>query len=392
MGKVKIHYYVTRRAWPGSRETWGYWVPSKTMKAAGFHNVACGPDGVDAWAIAELWNARWQAYRRNEVPAAAKQRMVLPGSFAQAFERYRKSRTWAEKKARTREDWDRGWRRIVEHFGDANPKTITFELIDQWHAEITDTVSVREAWRARKIFRALWKVAASMGYCEAANDPSQGIRGKTPVPRNAIWFEGEAVRLVKGAYRMGYMGLAAALAVAWDTMLSPVDVRTLTRAQFGGDAGGPLFSVARAKTGKAAIGTFCKRTARLLEAYAATLPPNLHPSAPIFYTRGFVPGANGGKPRTPKPYTKDTLGDDFRAVRNALFPGDKRTLMDFRRSGAVEAKAGNVDPHALADKMANTIDRNKQLQSIYLPLESTSVRSADAARMRGRGKLRDGKS
>lgn len=75
----------------------------------------------------------------------------------------------------------------------------------------------------------------------------------------------------------------------------------------------------------------------------------------------------------------------------ARFPGDKRTLMDFRRSGAIEAKAGAVDPAALADKMANSIDTNRQLQATYMPMNLTSVRSADGSRMVGRGKLRDGK-
>jgi hypothetical protein len=39
--------------------------------------------------------------------------------------------------------------------------------------------------------------------------------------RHAMRKEGEAVRLVKRAWRMGYRGVAGALAVAWDTSLSP---------------------------------------------------------------------------------------------------------------------------------------------------------------------------
>jgi hypothetical protein len=42
--------------------------------------------------------------------------------------------------------------------------------------------------------------------------------------RHAMRKEGEAVRLVKRAWRMGYRGLAGALAVAWDSSLSPVDM------------------------------------------------------------------------------------------------------------------------------------------------------------------------
>jgi hypothetical protein len=37
--------------------------------------------------------------------------------------------------------------------------------------------------------------------------------------------------------------------------------------------------------------------------------------------------------------------------------------------------------------MANTIDTNKELQSTYLPQNTTLVRLADAARARGRSQL-----
>jgi hypothetical protein len=66
--------------------------------------------------------------------------------------------------------------------------------------------------------------------------------------------------------------------------------------------------------------------------------------------------------------------------------------MDFRRSGAVEALAGNVDPAALAAKMANSIDQSKDLQRAYLPVDSAVVRLADDARLVGRSRLRANRS
>jgi hypothetical protein len=77
------------------------------------------------------------------------------------------------------------------------------------------------------------------------------------------------------------------------------------------------------------------------------------------------------------------------AIRNSLRqPGDKRKLMDFRGSGAVEATAGKVDPAALAGKMANTIDQSEELQATYLPHNTALVRLADDARIAGRRRLR----
>lgn len=413
MGNVKIPYYVTRKAWAGSRR-WGYWEPclkrrnpktgnieASLMAILGFASVRCGEDGPRAWAIAEQWNAKWREARarhvRGERPGnPAKLMRVWPaGSVGDGFTRFRATNSWKTKPPGTRADWERGWKYIEAIFGDVAPSTISFEDLDGWYAAELETRGVREAHRGLKIWRALWRIMGSLKtadgarYCNRNEDPSLSIRRKTPMPRNAVWTYDEAVRLVKRAWRMGYRGLAAALAVAWDTSLSPVDVRTLTSAQLTGDAEGPFFSVSRAKTGKAAIGTLGPRTQILLKAYRATLPPNLLPSSPIFYTRGGQPGPKGGRPRPPAPYTKDTLGDDFRVVREAEFPGDKRKVMDFRRSGAVEATAGQVDPAALAGKMANTIDQNKELQATYLPHNATLVRLADAARTRGRSRLRD---
>jgi hypothetical protein len=99
-----------------------------------------------------------------------------------------------------------------------------------------------------------------------------------------------------------------------------------------------------------------------------------------------------GRPRAPAPYTKDTLSKDFRVVREAEFPGDKRKISDFRRSGSIEAAAGSVDPAALAGKMANSIDTNRDLQATYQPGHVAVVRLADEARARGRVVLRGPKN
>jgi len=52
-----------------------------------------------------------------------------------------------------------------------------------------------------------------------------------PQPRQQVWSEGEAVRIVKAAWRAGYRGLAACLATAWDSQLPPVDASRLQRAR-----------------------------------------------------------------------------------------------------------------------------------------------------------------
>lgn len=423
MGSVKIPYYYPRKV-DKAGKLHGYWIPclarrSKKsgqieptiMAKLGFKEVNCGEyRSPAAWAIAESWNAKWQeafsAWKMGAsvIKPGTVQKVYPAGSLGEAFTRYKALSTWTAKAPGTRTEWEDQWtRRIDPYFGDVAPATVTLEDLDLWYGGSQDgkikgllqKISVRDAYHAMKIWRALWQAAASMNYCDADKDPSFGIRRKTPKKRREIWTEGEAVRLVKHAWRTGYRGLAVALAVAWDTLLSPVDVRTLTKAQMKGDAEGPFFHRDRTKTGEGAIGTMSKRTQRLLAAYMETLPPDLIPSAPIFYTRGGQPGPKGGRPRPPAPYTKDTLGDDFRDVRVAVFgkaeAGKKgRKIMDFRRSGLIEGLAGGASLESLAAKAANSMDTNEALKKTYLPGQTAVVRLADADRVKGRQRMRGG--
>jgi hypothetical protein len=368
VGHVKIAYYIVKNGR-------GFWNPTKAMKSAGFASVPCGPDGPDAWRIAQTWSTRWEQYRTG----CGSARPNWPhGSLGEVFERYKGTDAWKEsKKPKTRAEWEAMWRKyIAPIFGDRPWREASFEQLDRWYASILAAKGVREAHRAMKIWRALFVVAAAM-HKTAALDPSRGVRRKTPQPRTAVWSEGEAVRLINGAWRMNYRGLATLLAIAWDTQFAPIDCRKLTPAQMTTPGGRIQFAVGRAKTGAPAIGTLCKRSQRLLKAYIASIGVEPLPKVAILRNR------SGGA------YTKETLNKDFAKVRSrVLGANETRMIMDMRRSGAVEAMAGNVDDGALAAKMANTISQATELQRTYLPVDPVSVARADAARLRGRAKLR----
>jgi hypothetical protein len=74
------------------------------------------------------------------------------------------------------------------------------------------------------------------------------------------------------------------------------------------------------------------------------------------------------------------------------------TMMDITNASDVEldrlteqsdaAQGQLVEDGALAAKMANTISQASELQRTYLPVDPASVARADAARLRGRAKLR----
>jgi hypothetical protein len=242
---------------------------------------------------------------------------------------------------------------------------------------VATKISETEVHRVIKVWRALWQRMAALKYCDKDADPSFQFANTAPPPRQAVWREGEAVRLVKRAWREGYHGLAALLAVAWDSQLSPVDARKLTAAQRRRDPIGTFFQTGRTKTGRRALATLSRRAEAVLDAYLARLGAEPVGASPVFRNRS---GA---------PYSKDTLGDDFRAVRTLGFGvAERRQLADFRRSGTVEAFAGDAPPEKVSAKMANTLSQSNKLHQTYAPPQLASVRDADAARRRGRAKLR----
>ncbi len=195
-------------------------------------------------------------------------------------------------------------------------------------------VSESEAHRVIKVWRALWKKMAVFGYCELDRDPSLLFANQRPAAASGRVERGRGREA--GESRPGGSAIAdwpTCLAVAWDSQLSPVDARSIKANQMRRDPVGMWFDVARAKTGRPAVATLSARATRLVCTYLATLAAEPVGMAPIF------------RNRSGQPYSKDTLGDDFRAVRAKVFGGgEDRQLADFRRSGSVEALAGGVEP------------------------------------------------
>jgi len=327
MGTDKLRYFVTKNGWY-------YWRTTPRMKRAGFQDRALGKNEVQARQEAIRLNAGWDEHRFGERSRPGI--MVYPtGSFGEAYNRAMRLRE-EERKAReivwtseqtSRDDWPRAWRWLGPTFGDFDPTAIVAEDLYELRKKVVKRVSPSEAHRVIKVWRALWKRMGAMGYgVHADHDPSLAFSNTAPDPRQDVWPHSDVLRLVQRAWRERYYGLAAVIAVAWDTMLSPVDVRKLTLGQRRSDEQGDVFSLDRAKTGRAAAGTLTRWSGAILAAYLRTLDATLLDTTPMFWSRGGVTGPKGGRPWPPRPYTKDRLSEDFRtilvrAARRAATPG-----------------------------------------------------------------------
>jgi hypothetical protein len=233
------------------------------MRDAGFPRVRLGPgmvvDGKNVPAPEDVaraleLNAEWDRHRRG-LPPLTPRLGFPPGSIGDGYhramamrekERERKGIRWTSEQ-RSRDDWPRAWRHIEPLLGDCDPSSVTPEILQELRGDVAERVSEGEAFRAIKVWRALWQKMVGFRFC-SGEDPSLNFANSAPQPRQAVWPEGEAVRLVKEAWRRGYTGLAALLAVAWDSQLSPVDARRLRVGDMRRDPVGTWFEVARAKT------------------------------------------------------------------------------------------------------------------------------------------------
>jgi hypothetical protein len=272
--------------------------------------------------------------------------------------------------------WWPAWHRIREMWGDLDPNSIEFAMMSRWRAALEKAHGRGVAHKTLRVWRSLWTIMQGMKMATGA-DPSRGVRNRAPAPRYQRWSEGEAVQLVKGAWRHGYRRLACIIAVSWDSQFSTVDVRTLCERHRAVSDGRLVFdrqAEGRAKTGRAAIGTVSRRTERLVSEYFAGT--DRLPDVMLFRMRGG------------SPYREATLAHDFAAVRAIVFPGDQRRLMDMRRSGTIEAVAGGADAVGIAAKMANSIGQSNALHKAYSPVSIEAVRNTDAARLQGRRKMR----
>jgi hypothetical protein len=397
MGEDKIRYLL----WVSGRWRWR---PTRAMRARGFRIVTFGKElTVRDKARAIALNAEWDRVRIGAQTMACEPEPVYPvGSVGDGYQRALKLRA-AERAAKgivrtkeqaKRDDWLRAWKWLGPVFGDRDPKTVTPEALLALRSKVAGRVSATEAHRVIKVWRALWKKLKAFGYCAdkdgPRSDPSLAFSNTAPDPRQEVWQHTEVVQLVDCAWQRGKRGLAALMAVIWDSMLSPGDARMLTPGQRARDTRGAMFFLDRAKTGRAAAGTLTSWSEQILESYIAGLGVDLLDHAPIFRTAGSVPGPRGGRRWLPQPYTTSKMDRDFREVRAEVFGKEEhRQLADMRRSGAVEADAGGTSDADLANKMANTIHASSRLRKTYTPVNLVSVRRVDEARRRGRKAIKD---
>jgi hypothetical protein len=358
-----------------------FWQPTPAMRALGFEPKPLGPAGPEAEAAGLRLYSTW--LKAKAEAEGGRMSTYPPGTFGEYFDRFRRTSTWSEKAPRTRDDYGRAW----EHIDSWSPapgrptlsrtvvSRITTETCEQFNAHLVRTLSAHERHRVIKVLKVLLADMVTrmrLGYAS----PAARLVNPQPRGRWQIWLAHEIEDLAAGAAIAGFEGLALGIWIAWETMFSPVDVRTLRPSQLKEDGQGWYIARPRAKTQREAFAALSDALGGALQAYLAAQHREAGDNTPIL------------RQRDGKPYRdKDTFAADFRDVRAFMFPGDDRKLLDIRRSANVEADAAGADKQTMGELLANGLADNRFLDETYTPPTVAKAREVASLRLQGRARL-----
>lgn len=349
------------------------------MRALGFLPKPLGPDAPPAWAEAQSLYEKWLRARDGSETFTLEE-TYPPGSLGEYYRLFKaKSKAWRKKALRTKEDYERAWKHIGPHLGRKTITKISVTDIEDFEEVLDTTLSPSERYRVMKCLRALF-ADAIVRLRLNIKSPALAVANPQPQGRSQIWLGLEIQKLIAGAYELEMDGMAVAIMIAWDTLFSPVDVRTLTKQQLRRDAVGWYLHRSRTKTDREAFGHLMDETAAALQAYLKELGAELLPTAALIRRKSgkaYAQGVSG----------KNYFAQDFRAVRAHVFPGDQRQFLDIRRSGNVEADAAGADKSTMAELLANSMDSSAFLDATYTPATVSKARQIAVTRKEGRERL-----
>ncbi|MBI1188009.1 MAG: hypothetical protein GC206_11885 [Alphaproteobacteria bacterium] len=362
-----------------------FWAPGAFAAQFGFaKSQPLGPAGADAKAAAIKLNEKLDAARRAHRAGETAPARYKPGSLGAFYEAFQRGEAWGQMEKRTREDYERAWPHIEKRFGDALVSRITADQSERFHVEIhpahanpRDKAGLKKlpwntAHRTLKVWRAL--LTALEDYEIRDKAPIGRVTNPAPPPRAAIWLADEIERLIAAADEIGLHGVAIAIRLAWDAMLSPIDALTLPAGGF--IAAAAEIRTRRKKSSRAVFAAVTEETVAAVAAYLARFDPPPGPDEPLIRNRQGAPYAG--------PHAKKYFERDFRRVREAAFPGDRRQLLDVRRSAITEGRMGGATLDDLGAAAANNLGADQALQSTYA---LSAARNVHEARQKGRAAM-----
>lgn len=363
-----------------------FWAPGKLADEFGLpRSVPLGDYGPESFKQAIDWNEKLNAAREAKNKGAPPARVYPKGTLGSFYERFRGTEAWGQMEPRTREDYERAWPHIEKRFGQTQWTAISPDDSERFHVDIHPAHKNRRdpegklklpwntAHRVLKVWRAL--LTGLVKYqLRPAPAPIGKVMNPRPPGRDALWLHDEVMDLIAAAEALDLFGPALAIRISWDAMLSPWDAFALP-------IGGFLEAVDEVRTTRqkskrkvfASIGVATADAARAYLKRMEAAGVALEPGAPLIRNKQLAPYSG--------PHAKKYFERDFRLIREKAFPGDRRQMLDLRRSAITEGRMGGATLDDLGTTAANNLATDEVLQSTYALAASKKVRDArDAGR------------
>ncbi|PHR94025.1 MAG: hypothetical protein COA69_00050 [Robiginitomaculum sp.] len=303
----------------------------------------------------------------DEAPKAYKR-----GTLGHWYQKFKQTGLWGRKSVATRKEWEYYWPFIDAGLGDKMLNKVSPSDFEEFHIATEKEHGSNARWRIVKIARALFN--AAIKYHLIGQSPCMVLPNTKPQPRNQIWFATEVAYMADTAKEMGFTAMHLSIRLAWESLMSPVDVRTLKVEALHKTHQGYHIETERKKTGKEVFAALSDGLGDDLHAYIDGLSFTLLPNQAIFRNR-----------RDNAAYLKARFNSDFRAVRAMAFgKEEKRFLMDIRRSGNVEADLGGASAEDRAEILANALHKDQYLENTYTPPTVAKARKVAKQRAKGR--------
>jgi hypothetical protein len=286
-------------------------------------------------------------------------------------------------KPRTLEEYRTAWVHISTRMGHRILDHITVDDCKSFFAHLTEHHS--PAVRRRCIAKLKDCLKNAVADRLIPSNPAEVIVNPGLRPRRAYFEAHEIQSLVEAAASQGMDSMALCIRLMYETARAPVDARLITLSAINRDASGPYIDRSREKTGAEGYQEISEALYQDILDYVRGQEIMPLPETPIFRRHKRKRGT-----RSLMPWKDESeFAKDFSVVRKlALGAEETRKAMDIRRTANLEASLGGASPEERAKLLANSLDRNKDLDTVYTPPTLAAARKANAARTKGRDVLR----
>ena len=171
-----------------------YFRATKGMRERGISGEALGSDRRAAFARAEELNALWDGLRDSSLNPQS-------GTFNALIRQFERDPEWYYKNPSTRDDCDRAFRRIIEHFEEFPVAYVQRKHVRNFYNQVRVDTSIATSQKAHKYLRRLMEYAVETGLRD--DNPALRMNVAHSDSREVVWHVPHLEKIIEDALEGG---------------------------------------------------------------------------------------------------------------------------------------------------------------------------------------------